>query len=256
MTFLRSYRRITDFFLTSLLWVYFLFGYLLVLIVFFIPFLLRLKNREAVLQKMNHIHMKVFFSWLEFLSHGARFLIDADVRGLKSSIIVCNHVSYLDPILLVSLFERHTTIVKNTFFRVPVFGWFLRGAGYVPTSSSELFDPAMNDSLEKIKSHLAEGGNLFVFPEGTRGRRGRLMPFNKGVFSIARQCNAGLALVWIRNTDKLFPPGGFSFRMHEKITVGVRMLATLTPDYAADNFSANALADEARKIFEQAIGDR
>lgn len=245
-----------DFFLTSLLWVYFLFGYLFVLVVFFVPSLLRLKSCEAVLQKMNHVHMKIFFSWLRFLSPGTRFLIDADVRELKSSIIVCNHISYLDPIFLVSLFERHTTIVKSTFFRVPVFGWFLRGAGYVPSSPSELFDPAMNASLEKIKSHLAEGGNLFVFPEGTRGRKGRLLPFNKGVFSIARHCNAGLALVLIRNTDKLFPPGGFSFRMHENNTIGLTMLALLTPDYAAENFSANALADEARKIFEQAIGDR
>ncbi len=254
MTLLRSYQRIMDFVLTTLLWVYFLLGYLFILLFLFIPSYLRFKSGEAVLQKMNHVHMKCFFSLLGLLAPAPRFVIDEDVRGLKSSIIICNHISYLDPILLVSLFERHATIVKNTFFRVPVFGWFLEKAGYIPSSPSEIFDPSMSANLEKIKRHLSAGGNLFVFPEGTRGRKGRLLPFNKGIFSIARHCNAGLTLVLIRNTDKLFPPGGFSFQMHEKNTICLKLIASLTPDYSAENFSVSALADEARQIFEQAAG--
>lgn len=247
-----------NFMLTALLWVYFLFGYFLILLFLFIPSYLRFRNGEAVLQKMNHVHMKIFFSWLRILTPSTRFMIDADVRGLRSSIIVCNHISYLDPILLVSLFERHTTIVKSTFFTVPVFGWFLEKAGYLPSSSSssDIFDPAMSAGLEKIKSHLSAGGNLFVFPEGTRGRKGRLLPFNKGVFSIARHCHAPLVLVLIRNTDQLFPPGSFSFRMHGEKTVCLKTLTTLTPDYRAENFSAGALADEARQLFIQAGGGR
>ena len=142
---------------------------------------------------MNHVHLKCFFLWVGFLTPRTKFTIDPDVRGLRSSIIVCNHISYLDPIALVSLFPRQTTIVKNTFFSVPIFGWFLKKAGYVPSSPSEMYGPAMINHLESIKRHLAAGGNLFVFPEGTRSRDGKLAPFNKGVFSIARYCNTGLA---------------------------------------------------------------
>ena len=253
MAALRCLERVGDFFLTVLLWAYFLFGYLFLLLFLFVPSLLRLKDSAAALQKMNFLHLKIFFAWLRLLAPRARFAVDENVRSLRSSIIVCNHVSYLDPILLVSLFERQTTIVKNTFFRVPIFGWFLRKAGYVPSSpSSEIFDPAMTANLEKIKSHLDSGGNLFVFPEGTRSR-GRLLPFNKGIFSIARYCRTGVKLVFLENTDALFPPGSFSFRMGAQTTVTVQLLATLEPDYTAPDFSLAATAEEARRIFAQKI---
>lgn len=248
-------QRIIDFCLTVLLWGYFLFGYLFVLLFLFIPSYLHLKSSNAVLQKMNHIHLKCFFAWLGCLAFRTKLMIDADVRGLTSSIIVCNHISYLDPILLVSLFERHTTIVKNTFFSVPIFGWFLRKAGYVPSSPSEIFDPAMTANLEGIKRHLAAGGNLFVFPEGTRSRGGRLLPFNKGVFSIARYCNMGLKLVFIRGTDKLFQPGTFSFHMRENNTIKMELIASLAPDYQANDFSISALTDQAGEIFKRKIAD-
>lgn len=257
MTILRFFQRITDFILTLLLWAYFLFGYLLILPVLYIPCYLQQKSSAAVLQKMNHLHLKCFFALARALTPRTKFIIDEEVRALRSSIIVCNHISYLDPILLVSLFPRQTTIVKNTFFRVPVFGWFLKKAGYVPSAPSEMSGPAMIDNLESIKRHLAEGGNLFVFPEGTRSRDGRLGPFNKGVFSIARYCNAQLKLVLIRDTDLLFHPGSFSFRMGKKKTISLTLIATLSPDYQAKDFSINAVVSHARQVFEQEIaGDQ
>jgi len=257
MALLRLFRHIIDFGFTLLLWVYFLFGYLFILIILFVPSYIHLKSSAAVLQKMNHLHMKYFFGLVGLLMPETTFRIDENVRALRSSIIVCNHISYLDPILLVSLFPRQTTIVKNSFFSVPVFGWFLKKAGYVPSSPSEMYGPAMINNLESIKRHLAAGGNLFVFPEGTRSRDGRLAPFNKGVFSIARYCNTGLKLVLIRETDKLFRPGTFSFRRREKTTIALELIASLAPDYRADDFSVSAFVNQARCIFEQKMaGER
>lgn len=256
MSFMRFCGRIVDFCLTVFLWVYFLFGYLFILLFLFIPSYLRLKSSAAVLQKMNHIHLRIFFAWLGFLAPRTKVRVGADVRNLRSSIIVCNHVSYLDPILLVSLYPRQTTIVKSTFFSVPIFGWFLKKAGYVPSATSELFSPAMMIHLEGIRRHLAAGGNLFVFPEGTRSTPGRIAPFHKGAFSIARYCNAELQLVLIRNTDQLFPPGSFSFHMLGENTLSLELIASLAPDYQADDFSAADLADQAREIFRRHIAHR
>jgi 1-acyl-sn-glycerol-3-phosphate acyltransferase len=131
----------------------------------------------------------------------------------------------------------------------------MKKAGYVSSSPSEMTGAAMINHLESIKAHLAAGGNLFLFPEGTRSRDGKLGPFNKGVFSIARYCNTGLKLVYIQGTEKLFPPGSFLFKTQEKNTITMELIATLTPDYSAKNFSMNAVAEQTRQIFERKIAD-
>ena len=250
---LRHALRAIDFGITVILWAYFMFGYLIWLPLFFLPVYLLTRNASASFQKLNSLHLRCFFALSRGLIPRTAYNIDPQVRALRSSVIICNHVSYLDPILLVSLFPRQTTIVKNTFFSVPFFGWFLRKAGYIPSSPAEIFDPAMTAHLESVKRHLAEGGNLFVFPEGTRGRDGRLAPFNKGVIGIARYCNAGLKLVLIRNTDKLFRPGTFAFKTRERNIISLELIASLEPDYRSDAFSLNAVALQARQIFERKL---
>jgi 1-acyl-sn-glycerol-3-phosphate acyltransferase len=256
MPLLQTLSRAADFCLTVFMWAYFLIGYLFVLLVLFIPFVFGAKRRDIALQKANHVHLKIFFALTRFFAPGVQFCIDAKVRALRSSIIVCNHISYLDPILLVSLFERHTTIVKNTFFSVPIFGWFLKKTGYVPSDPSEMEGGAMIGNLEAIKEHLAGGGNLFVFPEGTRSRNGRLAPFNKGVFSIARYCNTGVKLVMLSGTDRLFQPGTFIFHMRSRTPVSVKLVGSIMPDYQSADFSINRFARQAREVFEQSPADR
>lgn len=194
--------------------------------------------------------MKNFFTWTRWLIPRTKFTIQKEVREIHSSVIVCNHLSYLDPILLVSLFPQQCTIVKNTFFKVPFFGRFMKNAGYVPSVPSEMLGAAMVKNLESIKEHLATGGNLFVFPEGTRSRDGKLAPFNKGVFSIAHYCNAPLALIFIKDTDKLFRPGSFSFNTHDSNEIKVELIDLLEPDYKSKDYSSSVLANYVHKLYE------
>lgn len=154
---------------------------------------------------------------------------------------------------LVSLFKKQKTIVKHTFFKVPIFGWFLKNYGYISSGTDTMMGAEMISHLEDIKQHLSSGGVLFVFPEGTRSRDGSLAPFNKGVFTIARYCNAPLKLILIRGTDKLFQPGHFLFHTQEHNEIELRLIGSLNPDYKSKDFSIAALADEARKIFEETI---
>ena len=239
--------------ITLLIWAYFLFGSTIFFILFYIPAYLFSKNRARSFQNLNHINMKIFFALTRSLTPRTKFKIQREIRQIKSSIIICNHLSYLDPILLVSILKRQCTIVKSTFFHVPFFGWLLKTSSYVPSVPSEMLGPAMIKNLEEIKKHLAAGGNFFIFPEGTRSRDGKLAPFNKGVFSIARYCNAPLKLVYIKDTDKLFKPGTFLFNTRDNIEIEVELIGSLEPDYKSDNFSISAVADEARNIFEQRI---
>jgi 1-acyl-sn-glycerol-3-phosphate acyltransferase len=116
-----------------------------------------------------------------------------------------------------------------------------------------MIGPAMINNLEAIKEHLASGGNLFVFPEGTRSRDGNLAPFNKGVFSIARYCNAPLKLIFIKDTNKLFQPGHFLFNTRNFNQIQLELIGSLEPDYKDNDFSIFAIADQARSLFEAKI---
>jgi 1-acyl-sn-glycerol-3-phosphate acyltransferase len=249
----RFFRFIIDFAVTIILWFYFMFGYLFILLFLYIPVYCFAKNRATALQNLNHVHLKVFFTLTRLLIPRAKFNIPEDVRQIQSSVIVCNHLSYLDPILLVSLFRRQKTIVKHTFFKVPIFGWFLKNYGYLPSGSEEMIGPSMIDNLENIKEHLTAGGVLFMFPEGTRSRDGNLAPFNKGVFTIARYCKAPLKLIFIKGTNKLFQPGHFLFNSHDYSEIKLELIGSVNPDYKSNNFSVSTLADEVRKIFEEKI---
>lgn len=253
MFFLRFLHFTKDLLVTSILWFYFMFGYLFIALFLYIPAYVFAENRATAFQNINHVHLKWFFALSRRLAPLTHYDISEEVRGIHSSVIVCNHISYLDPILLISLFQRQRTIVKHTFFQVPIFGWFLKSAGYISSGASEMLGPAMINNLEEIKEHLAAGGNLFVFPEGKRSRDGNLAPFNKGVFTIARYCNAPLKLIFISGTNKLFPPGHFLFNTAEAHRIRLALVGSLEPDYKAVNFSISAVADQARKIYEDVI---
>jgi 1-acyl-sn-glycerol-3-phosphate acyltransferase len=250
MPLTRSIQRVTDLFITLLLWSYFLFGSIFFFFLLYIPAYLFAGKRVTAFQNLNHLHMKNFFTLTRWLVPRTTFAVQKEVREIRSSVIVCNHLSYLDPILLISLLPRLRTIVKNTFFKVPFFGWLLKNSGYVPSAPREMLGPAMINNLESIKEHLTAGGNLFVFPEGTRSRNGNLAPFNKGVFSIARYCDAPLKLIFIKDTNKLFRPGSFSFNTRSLNKVSVELIGSLEPDYQRNDFSISAVADQARRLYE------
>jgi len=251
----RFFHFIIDLSVTLILWFYFMFGYLFILLFLYIPVYVFAKNRATALQNLNHIHLRVFFTLTRLLVPRTKFTIPEDVRNIQSSVIICNHLSYLDPILLVSLFRRQRTIVKHTFFKVPIFGWLLKNYGYISSGSDAMMGPAMINNLEDIKEHLASGGVLFVFPEGTRSRDGNLAPFNKGVFTIARYCKAPLKLILIKGTNKLFQPGHFLLNAHDPSEIKLELIGSLEPDYRGNNFSISTVADEARRIFEEKIAN-
>ena len=70
MSFTRFSRLAVNFCITLGLWAYFTLGYLLLMFVLFIPCYLRLKAGDAVLQKLFHVHLKIFFVLVAFMFGG------------------------------------------------------------------------------------------------------------------------------------------------------------------------------------------
>ena len=240
-----------DFIITVILWTYYIMGYLL----FFSPFYLCAfffsDKREEAFQKLNHRLHRLFFSLLRTIVPGVKWHISEDVSAIRCSVIIANHLSFLDPILFVSLFEKQKTIVRSDYFRLPVFGWILKTSGYIPSLTEDMFLEDMIDQIKNMKDYLSSGGNLFIFPEGTRSTNGRIGPFDKGAFRIARLCNAPIKIVLIRNTHKLFPPGKFLFNTRTEGVIKAELAGSLEPDYKSDAFTLSGLIAEAHSLMER-----
>jgi len=238
---------------TLLLWIYFIPGFVLFFSPFYLLALIFSRNRQAAFQQLNSLFYRSFFGIVRLLIPRVRFEISPDVSAIHSSVILCNHLSYLDPILLISLFPGQKTIVKSDFFRLPVFGWLLRQSGYLPSLAEGPNVTLMMKQVQEMKAYLASGGNLFIFPEGTRSRDGRIGPFNKGAFSIARICQAPISVLVLRNTQRLFPPGRFLFNTTESFAISVEMAGRLESHYEDQSFSLPGLMEQVRVLMEKSL---
>lgn len=239
-----------DLMITLLLWGYFTAGFVVLFAPFYLLAAILASDRSRAFQRLNHLFYRGFFLLCRLTMSRQQWNIDPALAAVRSAVVVCNHVSYIDPLLLISLFPRHTTIVKNRLFRIPIFGWMLTLSGYLPADFQGPQAGRMFEQLERMPDFLASGGNMFVFPEGTRSRNGALGAFNTGAFKIARLCRAPLAVVRIENSDRLFTPGRFLFNTHRANTITVRLLAQVMPPYESTEFSVRELMAQVRALLE------
>lgn len=250
---MRYVKPVMDVIVTLLLWVYFILGFFFFFAPFYAAAALRRRDREAAFQGLNHWFFEWFFRLLCLIAPGVTLNIAPGVRSVRSSIIICNHLSYLDSILLVSLFAKQKTIVRSDLFSAPVFGWIMKQSGYIPSKTGGKNTTLLLRNMETVREFLAAGGNLFIFPEGTRSRTGRLGPFYKGAFSIARYCRAPVVSLLIRETNRLFVPGRFWFNTCVPVAIGVEKIGTFVPDYGDENFRLTALIAEIRALYEDRL---
>ncbi|MBW2351871.1 MAG: 1-acyl-sn-glycerol-3-phosphate acyltransferase [Deltaproteobacteria bacterium] len=248
---MRFLKPLSDLVFTLLIWTYYIPGFLLFFSPLYVGALIFSSNRRAAFQRLNSLYYRSFFFVVRALIPGLRISVEDRVRSIHSSVIVCNHLSYLDPILLISLFPRHKTVVKGVFFRVPVFGWILRASGYLPSSNGGAEPSGVLEGIADMESFLSSGGNLFIFPEGTRSRDGRIGQFNHGAFRIARRFGAPLKVLFIGGTNDLLPPGRFLFNTRGRKTVEIRLIGDLKPDYGNEDFSIGRLADQVRSLYRE-----
>jgi 1-acyl-sn-glycerol-3-phosphate acyltransferase len=103
----------------------------------------------------------------------------AALRARESAIVVANHPTYLDVMVLLALTPRACCVVKNVHWGNPCFWGIVRAAEYVSNA-----DPA--ELIDAGSRQLAAGYMMIVFPEGTRSPGGgRLHPFSRGFAHMA-----------------------------------------------------------------------
>jgi 1-acyl-sn-glycerol-3-phosphate acyltransferase len=146
-------------------------------------------------------------------------------------IFLANHVSNLDPPVLIPLLpERVSVFIKRSLMKIPILGFGMRLTSFIPVDRDGRVESAA-ESVEFGTRVLASGVHLLSFVEGTRSRDGRLQPFKKGPFYLAMHSGAPVVPVSIWGTESMMKKG--SLRIFPGIAHVVFHPPVLPRDYAS-----------------------
>jgi 1-acyl-sn-glycerol-3-phosphate acyltransferase len=164
----------------------------------------------------------------------------------QTYIFMANHVSNLDPPLLIPMLPKRTSVlVKKELFRIPVLGTAMRVGKLVPVDrhNRDAAIQSVRDAAEAIRSGL----DMTIFPEGTRSSDGRLLQFKKGPFYLALESGCPVVPVTIRGTHHILPKGRFFLRQ------GTAELMFHTPLWPKDFPDREALMEATKAAIERGL---
>ena len=133
-------------------------------------------------------------------------------------IIVANHSSLLDPVILgVSIKSKITFVAAAYLFKISGLGYLLRKANSIPVQGE-------NDisSLKRALKVLREGGVLGIFPEGGIDRQKDNLPVRAGAAYLATKIGVPIVPMRIKGADKALPRGAKFIRSLNRIEVEIK----------------------------------
>jgi 1-acyl-sn-glycerol-3-phosphate acyltransferase len=120
-----------------------------------------------------------------------RVVDDAHIPSTGAAILVCNHVSYVDAVLLMAASPRPIYfIMDHQIFKVPVLGWLFRLAKAIPIAPRTEDPQAYEAAFAAAAAKLADGNLVCIFPEGGITRDGQLQVFKGGIMKILERTGA------------------------------------------------------------------
>jgi 1-acyl-sn-glycerol-3-phosphate acyltransferase len=192
-----------------------------------------------------------FWAWLILILGG----VAVRVHGLdrldqrQRYLFLVNHQSNVDIPVLVQSFPGFQLrwLAKKELLWVPFLGWAMWAGKHIAVNRSD--SGAALRTLRRAKRHMESGISVVVFPEGTRGTDGRLLPFKRGGFLLAAKTRTPIVPVAIIGSGKVLPKGGWRVRpgivevhVSEPITMTDRRPGSLA-----------ALADQVQRIIEEKL---
>jgi 1-acyl-sn-glycerol-3-phosphate acyltransferase len=191
-------------------------------------------GRRRVLLHLYTCFWASLYTWLNPLW-------PVEVRGREhvergaTYVMVANHLSLLDILVIFRLFRHFTWVSKAENFRVPVVGWNMRLNAYIPLKRGDRH--SVSAMLATAEADLRNGISLMIFPEGTRSRDGRLKPFKAGAFELAVGTGLPVLPIVVSGTGDALPARGFVLRGRHPITLDV------LPPIPSEDQDAQALRD-------------
>lgn len=134
-----------------------------------------------------------------------RMRVEGRWPGRGPYVVVANHQSLLDILLLSRLPREMKWVAKESLFKVPWLGWVFRMSGDIPVRRGD--SESGGAALAKARRYLDRGMSVMIFPEGTRSRNGSLLPFKSGAFRLAIEAGVPVLPVAVSGTAQGMPKG-------------------------------------------------
>lgn len=158
----------------------------------------------------------------------------------KIYVMVSNHQSMADILMLFRTFLHFKWVSKKSVFYLPFLGWNMWLNGYVPI---ERGDAASRERcMERCHDWLKMGSSVFFFPEGTRSPDGKMKSFKTGAFRLAIESGTDILPMVIRGSRHAIPK--HSILLHGKSKMELEIL----PPISVKEFDRRNPDTEAKRL--------
>lgn len=181
---------------------------------------------------------KLFLFGIKLTGAGGIEMVGMEkLKADRRCLIVANHPSLIDYVMIASAIPQCDCVVKAAIWRNPFMKHTVRAAGYVPNEDAVKFS---NECAERLR----QGRVLLVFPEGTRTRPGKSCSLSRGAAQIATHAEADLRLVHVTVTPSFLTKEGKWYKVPSKkpiFRVEAKGMIEVEP-FLRETRSANAAA--------------
>ncbi len=177
---------------------------------------------HSLLSRLWYSLLKNLLHVLAIVVYRVRHTGQKNIPAAGPVLIVSNHQSHLDPILVGTGCPRQINYVaRETLFRFKPFGWLIRSVGAFPIDREGIGLGGIKESLKRLK----HGEMVLIFPEGTRTHDGRIASFRPGFTALAVRSKAAILPVAIEGAFQAWPrtkkyPGPGRIRVHYGQPIG------------------------------------
>ena len=153
---------------------------------------------------------------------GARWrsVVHPAVRPDRVYMFAQNHTNHLDHVAMYNATPHFKQGLElESHFHYPFYGWFMKARGTIPVPDDKR--RRFRAILRSMKKEVAAGHSLLVFPEGTRTVDGRVAPFKRGVFHMARHLGLEVVPTAVTGTFEVMRKGSWVLHPGKTVTVYV-----------------------------------
>ena len=128
------------------------------------------------------------------------------IDPMKRYVLVSNHYSYFDiPCILAAVPQPIRFMAKASLFRIPIFGWALGRAGFIPIDRKNRRTAVK--SFDLAAARIRKGNTIVIFPEEGRSRERQMRPFQRGAFLLAIKAQMPMMPIAVDGTFDVHPVG-------------------------------------------------